>query len=102
MLYEVITFHDAGDRRMSRDHYISCASCHLEGGHDGRTWDFTQAGEGLRNTIDLRGRAGTAHGNVHWTANFDEIQDFEHDIRGPFGGDGFLNPIVFHNLSNLV
>jgi mono/diheme cytochrome c family protein len=28
---------------------------------------------------------------VHWSGNFDEIQDFEHDIRGPFGGTGFLN-----------
>ena len=36
------------------------------------------------------GRAGTGQGNVHWTANFDEIQDFEHDMRGPFGGTGFL------------
>ena len=32
-----------------------------------------------------------AHGNVHWTANFDEIQDFENDIRGRFGGRGFLS-----------
>jgi Concanavalin A-like lectin/glucanases superfamily/Immunoglobulin domain len=31
------------------------------------------------------------HGAVHWSGNFDEIQDFEHDIRGPFGGTGFLN-----------
>ena len=39
----------------------------------------------MRNTITLHGRAGIAHGNVHWSANFDEIQDFEHDIRGAFG-----------------
>jgi large repetitive protein len=39
---------------------MSCASCHNDGGHDGRTWDFTGFGEGLRNTIALRGRAGTA------------------------------------------
>ncbi len=84
-------FYDASDTRMSRDGYISCASCHIDGGHDGRTWDFTQAGEGLRNTIDLRGRAGLGHGRVHWTANFDEIQDFENDIRNAFGGSGFLS-----------
>jgi hypothetical protein len=53
-------------------------------------FDFTQRGEGLRNTTDLRGRAGTAHGNVHWTANFDEIQDFTIDIVDHFGGRGFL------------
>jgi hypothetical protein len=84
-------FYNAADPRMSADSYISCASCHIDGGHDGRAWDFTGRGEGLRRTTDLRGRSGTGHGNVHWSGNFDEIQDFEHDIRGPFGGTGFLN-----------
>ena len=83
-------FYDATDPRMNEDGYISCASCHLDGGHDGRTWDFTDRGEGLRNTTTLIGRRGLGHGNVHWTGNFDEIQDFEHDIRAGFGGDGFL------------
>lgn len=68
--------------------YIACASCHPDGSQDGRTWDFTQSGEGLRNTIDLRGRGGMAHGPVHWSANFDEIQDFENDIVHGFGGTG--------------
>ena len=84
-------FYNAADRRMSLEGYISCASCHLDGAEDGRTWDFTHRGEGLRNTISLRGRAGTAQGPVHWSANFDEIQDFEHDIRTAFGGTGFLD-----------
>ncbi|MEM7248506.1 MAG: Ig-like domain-containing protein [Acidobacteriota bacterium] len=84
-------FHHASDPRMSSEGYISCASCHPDGGHDGRTWDFTGRGEGLRNTVDLRGRGGMEHGNVHWSANFDEIQDFEADIRGAFGGSGFLS-----------
>ncbi len=83
-------FYNASDPRMSADSYISCASCHVDGGHDGRVWDFTGRGEGLRRTTDLRGRSGAGHGNVHWSGNFDEIQDFEHDIRGPFGGTGFL------------
>ncbi len=83
-------FYNAADPRMNEDGYISCASCHLDGGDDGQVWDFTDRGEGLRNTISLRGHAGTAQGNVHWTANFDEIQDFENDIRGPFGGTGFM------------
>lgn len=84
-------FYNAADPRMSADSYISCASCHVDGGHDGRVWDFTGRGEGLRRTTDLRGRSGTGHGHVHWSGNFDEIQDFEHDIRGPFGGTGFLS-----------
>ena len=85
------TFYNAADSRMSADSYISCATCHVDGGSDGRVWDFTGRGEGLRRTIDLRGRSGMGHGNVHWSGNFDEIQDFEHDIRGAFGGEGFLD-----------
>lgn len=72
----------------SESGYVACASCHPDGGFDGRTWDFTQAGEGLRNTIDLRGRGGLAHGPLHWSANFDEVQDFENDIVHGFGGTG--------------
>jgi DNA-binding beta-propeller fold protein YncE/mono/diheme cytochrome c family protein len=72
----------------SRDNYIACASCHPDGGLDGRTWDLTQFGEGLRNTIDLRGRGGLADGPLHWSANFDEVQDFENDIVNSFGGEG--------------
>ncbi len=86
-----LIFYNAADPRMSADSYISCATCHVDGGHDGRVWDFTGRGEGLRRTTDLRGRSGMGHGAVHWSGNFDEIQDFEHDIRGPFGGTGFLN-----------
>lgn len=84
-------FHRSIDPRMSRDGYISCASCHLDGDSDGRTWDFTDRGEGLRNTIALQGRGGAAQGPIHWSGNFDEVQDFESDIRGAFGGQGFLS-----------
>ena len=83
-------FYNAADERMSAEGYLSCASCHLEGGSDQRVWDVTGLGEGFRRTTDLRGRASMLHGNLHWSGNFDELQDFEHDIRGPFGGNGFL------------
>ncbi|HLP40378.1 MAG TPA: hypothetical protein VK465_02620, partial [Fibrobacteria bacterium] len=69
---------------------ISCAVCHLEGGTDARVWDFTDRGEGLRRTTTLIGKAGTGQGPLHWSANFDEVQDFEHDIRGPFKGEGLM------------
>jgi hypothetical protein len=82
-------FFGAADPRMSRDGYISCGSCHPDGGEDGRVWDFTERGEGLRNTQALR--AAPAGGPFHWTANFDEGQDFEGDIRLHQGGDGFLS-----------
>ncbi|MEM7353592.1 MAG: Ig-like domain-containing protein, partial [Acidobacteriota bacterium] len=95
-------FYDGGDPRMSAEGYMSCATCHLDGGHDGRVWDFTGRGEGFRNTTSLRGRAGMGHGNVHWTANFDEIQDFENDIRGAFGGSGFLTDTDFNATQNTL
>jgi len=84
-------FYDSSDTRMSKDGYLHCGSCHPDGRDDGLTWDFTDRGEGLRNTTSLEGRAGTAMGPVHWSGNFDEIQDFENDIRGGFGGTGFLS-----------
>ena len=83
-------FYNAADPKMSRDKYISCAACHVDGDSDGRVWDFTDRGEGLRNTISLNGHAGMRQGPVHWNANFDEIQDFENDIRYAFEGTGFM------------
>ena len=88
-------FHHADNPQMSRDSYLSCASCHQDGGQDGRVWDFTDRGEGLRNTTTLLGKSGEKHGPLHWSANFDEIHDFEHDIRGAFGGTGFINSSDF-------
>ena len=79
-------FYDARDPRLARDRYMSCASCHSDGGQDGRTWDLTGFGEGLRNTVALRGRGGMGHGALHWSNNFDEVQDFEGQIRNLAGG----------------
>jgi len=42
--------------------YFSCSGCHPEAGFDGRTWDFSQFGSSLRNTISLIGRASFAPG----------------------------------------
>jgi DNA-binding beta-propeller fold protein YncE len=89
-------FYDATSTRLNEEGYMSCASCHLDGSHDGRTWDFTGFGEGLRNTIDLRGRAGTAHGRLHWSANFDEVHDFENQIRDFGAGTGLLETADFN------
>lgn len=88
-------FYDARDPRLARDAYMSCASCHNDGGHDGRTWDLTGQGEGLRNTISLRGRAG-AQGRLHWSGNFDEVQDFEGQIRTLAGGAGLMTDAQFN------
>ena len=91
-------FYNAADSRMSRDGYVSCASCHLEGGSDGRTWDFSGRGAhggGLRNTITMHGRAGLLHGPIHWRADMDEIQDFEILLRTTLQGRGFVADDVF-------
>jgi hypothetical protein len=38
----------------------------------------------------LLGRGGTKHGPLNWGGNFDEIQDFEHQLRDSFDGKGFI------------
>src|SRR6516164_4091232 len=53
---------------MTQRHWIACASCHPDGLADGRLWHNP---EGLRNTHPL-----------HWSADRDEVQDFEYTIRG--------------------
>jgi YVTN family beta-propeller protein len=88
-------FYDARDTRLARDRYMSCATCHNDGGSDGRVWDLTGMGEGLRNTITLNGRAGMGHGFLHWSANFDEVQDFEGQIRSLAGGTGLMSDADF-------
>ena len=83
-------FYNASDDRMGLDNYMSCATCHQDGDSDGRVWDFTNRDEGLRNTTSLRGRSGIGHGNVHWSGNFDEIQDFDIDMKTHNKGTGFI------------
>jgi DNA-binding beta-propeller fold protein YncE len=78
-------FHRA-NQPMSSRRWISCASCHPGGDHDARTW---QNPEGKRNTTALFGMARTHP--LHWSADRDELHDFEHTIRGPLmQGRGLL------------
>lgn len=84
-------YYGSVDKRMSAVGYMSCASCHIDGLSDGQVWDFTDRGEGLRNTKPLLGIGGPGQGRLHWSANFDEIQDFERDIRESLGGTGFMS-----------
>jgi mono/diheme cytochrome c family protein len=46
----------------------------------------------------LRGRAGVAggHGQLHWSNNFDEVQDFEGQIRTLAGGTGLMSDAAFN------
>ena len=72
---------------MSSDNWLSCATCHLDGGADGRTW----AGfpDGPRNTPALFGAGGTLP--LHWSGNLDELQDTELTIRAIQGGAGLIS-----------
>jgi len=89
-------FHDSEDTRMDLEGYLSCGGCHFEGTDDGRVYDFSTRGEGLRNTITLLGRRGIGQGRLNWTGTLDEVQDFEHQIRELFGGEGFIPDDVLH------
>jgi len=86
-------FYSALQPMVSR-RWISCSSCHPDGEPDGRTW---QNPEGLRNTQSFAGMAWTHP--IHWSADRDEVQDFEHTIRGPLmQGRGLIRGRVHEQL----
>lgn len=69
---------------MTRSKWISCSACHPDGSQDGKVW---QNPEGHRKTPPLFGLAHTHP--LHWSADRDEVQDFEYTIRGKLmGGQG--------------
>ncbi len=57
--------------------WIACSSCHPDGHADGRVWHNP---EGLRRTPPMMGLAHTHP--LHYSADRDEVQDFEYTIRG--------------------
>jgi YVTN family beta-propeller protein len=77
--------------------WISCASCHPDGLTDGRTWHNP---EGLRRVPPLLGLAHTHP--LHWSADRDEVQDFEYTLRSRLmGGRGLIpgamkSKVAFH------
>ena len=74
--------------------WISCSSCHPDGDSDGRTW---QNPEGQRNTTALYAMAWTHP--LHWSADRDESQDFEHTIRGQLmQGQGLVRGRIHESL----
>jgi YVTN family beta-propeller protein len=71
---------------MSARRWVACVSCHPDGHSDGRVW---QQPEGLRRAPALFGLAHTHP--LHWSADRDEVQDFEYTIRSPLmRGAGLL------------
>src|SRR5205823_10715442 len=62
---------------LTSQRWIACASCHPDGHSDCRVWHNP---EGLRKTPPMMGLAHTHP--LHWSADRDEVQDFEYTIRG--------------------
>jgi len=71
-----ILFHNATNPRLSKGSWISCASCHPDGGSDGVTWFFP---DGPRQTPPLWNAGQTLP--WHWSAALDEAQDVEDTIH---------------------
>lgn len=69
---------------VAKDNWMSCASCHFDGGTDGQTWLGTVGGP--RNTPILRGIADTEP--LHWSADRADLQAFQQTFTGLMAGDG--------------
>jgi YVTN family beta-propeller protein len=91
-----VLFHKANDPRLSHLGWISCATCHFDGGVDGTTW---LTPDGSRQTQPLWKLEGTAP--FHASATRDEVQDFEHDIEGLMDGIGLAPGIAFRELGTV-
>lgn len=69
----------------------SCGACHVDGLTDDVTWYFAR---GPRQTISLDGSFASADGTdqriLNWSGIFDEVADFEGNVRGVSGGVGAI------------
>ncbi|MEE8518982.1 MAG: cytochrome c peroxidase, partial [Dehalococcoidia bacterium] len=77
-------FNSSEAPRLSTDNWISCAVCHFDGTHDGRTWEGFP--DGPRNTPSLLGVGETLP--VHWSGDLDELADVELTVRAIQAGAG--------------
>lgn len=71
-----LLFHNAVNPQLSQGSWISCASCHPDGGTDSVTWIFP---DGPRQTPPLWNAGQTLP--WHWSAALDEPQDVEDTIH---------------------
>ncbi len=77
------------DERLSAEGWQNCASCHFNGWTDGVVWQF---GAGPRKSVNLAGSFNPNNPNqqkiLNYSAIFDEIEDFELNIRNVSGPGG--------------
>ncbi len=76
VLHGKILFNNAVNPKLSQGSWISCASCHPDGGTDSVTWMFP---DGPRQTPPLWNAGQTLP--WHWSAALDEPQDVEETIH---------------------
>jgi YVTN family beta-propeller protein len=85
-------FDEGVAERLSSEGWQSCASCHPDGLTDGVIWQFAS---GPRKSIPLNGTFSPASPDtdqrvLNYSAVFDELEDFELNIRGVSGGPGLI------------
>ena len=80
-------FNNSSDPALARDRWVSCASCHFDGMHDGRTW--VGFPDGPRNTPSLLGVRETLP--IHWSGDLDELHDVELTVRETQKGAGLVD-----------
>ena len=85
-------FDEGVAERMSNEGWQACASCHPDGLSDGVVWAFNS---GPRKSVPLNGTFSHENptGNqrvLNYSAVFDELEDFELNIRNVSGGQGLI------------
>ncbi len=90
-------FHSSARTDLAQARWISCNTCHIEGEHDGRTWQIQYIGEVppgalpviTRNTTSLLGMIETYP--LRWSAEWDESADSEFSVRFEQFGTGLIH-----------
>jgi YVTN family beta-propeller protein len=81
--------------RLSSEGWQSCSSCHFEGLTDGVVWQF---GVGPRKSVPLNATFNPRNVNeqrvLNYSAIFDEIEDFELNIRNVSGPGALAVPLA--------
>ena len=85
-------FDEGVAERLSNEGWQACASCHPDGLSDGVVWAFAS---GPRKTVPLNGTFSPSNQTgdqriLNYSAVFDEVEDFELNIRGVSGGPGLI------------